>query len=686
MQNSEAANTDFLDRITEIIRENISDERFGVSELAGEIGMSRSNLLRKIKKTTGLSASQFISQVRLKTAMEMLKTSSYNVSEISYQVGFSSTSYFIKCFREFYGYPPGEAGKREEAAHDKILQEPAKKKKGVTILISVLALTIIVAMMFTIVNLSTSGKADPENSIAVLPFKNDSQDSSNVYLINGLMESLLNNLQQIEDLRVVSRTSVEKYRDQSKTAPEIAKELGVKYIVEGSGQKIGDQIMLNIQLIEARRDKHLWAQQFNREAGDIFNLQREVANSITNEIKVIITPEEKERINKPPTDNLIAYDYFLKGYDLFHQGTAEGLWEAIPYFEKAIEYDDQFARAIADISISYSMLDFFAADKQYIEKSSEYADRAFSIDSKIPQSLIAKALIYMNTGEAEKAVPYLERALKYNPNSPMIINFFSDLYANHIPDTEKYLEYALMGTRIDIAGHDSSEVSFIFMHLSNAFIQSGFLSEAILYIDKALEYDPENTYAQYVKPFILFARDQDLDQMIAALVEVVNKDMSRFDILQEVGKIYYYKRDFENAYTYYKKFLEIKEALNLDVYRYENAKIGFVMSEMGFKEQADLLFNDYWDYAENNRSSAREISLAMYYSHQNDTENALKHLKLYSMEDDFNYWILLFLGIDPLVDPIKDHPEYKAIFNEMEKKFWERHDVLKASLKRKGLI
>ncbi len=329
MQNSEAANTDFLDRITEIIQGHISDERFGVSELAAKIGMSRSNLLRKIKKTTGLSVSQFISQVRLKNAMEMLKTSSLNVSEVSYEVGFSSTSYFIKCFREYYGYPPGEAGKREEVANDKISQDPAKKKKGVTILISGLALVIIVLMMFTIVKLSSSGKANSENSIAVLPFKNDSQDSTNIYLINGLMESLLNNLQQIEDLRVVSRTSVEKYRDQSKTIPEIAKELGVKYIVEGSGQKIGDQIMLNIQLIEARRDKHLWAEQFNREAGDIFNLQSEVANSITSEIKVIITPEEKQRIEKAPTSSLIAYDYFLKGYELFHQGTAEGLWEAI---------------------------------------------------------------------------------------------------------------------------------------------------------------------------------------------------------------------------------------------------------------------------------------------------------------------------------------------------------------------
>mgnify|MGYP001827765312 FL=1 len=100
--------------------------------------------------------------------------------------------------------------------------------------------------------------SDREKSIAVLPFKNDSNDSTNIYLINGLMESLLNNLQAIEDLRVISRTSVEKYRHDTKSTPEIGRELNVNYLVEGSGQKIGNQILLSIQLIDANRDKHLW--------------------------------------------------------------------------------------------------------------------------------------------------------------------------------------------------------------------------------------------------------------------------------------------------------------------------------------------------------------------------------------------------------------------------------------------
>ena len=111
MQNPSHTENDFLKKITTIIEKNISNENFGVSELARETGMSRSNLLRKVKSLTGLSVSLFIRQVRLKNAMEMLKQDSLNVSEVSYGVGFRSTSYFIKCFREHYGYPPGGVGK-----------------------------------------------------------------------------------------------------------------------------------------------------------------------------------------------------------------------------------------------------------------------------------------------------------------------------------------------------------------------------------------------------------------------------------------------------------------------------------------------------------------------------------------------------------------------------------------------
>jgi len=664
----------------------MSNEQFGVSELAEEIGMSRSNLLRKVQKSTNLSASQFIRQVRLKKAMELLKEKSFNVSEVSYEVGFNSTSYFIKCFHEHYGYPPGEVGKRDTNESETPQVGLPKANRTSMIFWVAILIIIVVAVAYFIFNPFSFKKGSPEKSIAVLPFKNDSNDSTNVHIINGLMEAILNNLQKIEDLRVISRTSSEKYRHTNKSIPEIAKELDVKYFVEGSGQKIDDQILLNIQLIEARSDNHIWAAQYNREAKDIFQLQNEVAKNIANQIKAIITPQEKERINKIPTENLVAYDYFLKGLDLLYKGKRDLLEEAITFFQQAIEQDNEFARAYAAVAIAYYYLDANQAEKVHSDSINNYADQALLFDPQLAQSLVAKAMFYMNSNAYELAIPYLEKALEYNPNSTLVIGFLSDFYVNHVPDTEKYLEYALKGIRLDINSHDSITASFIYLHVSNAFIQSGFVDEAEKNIYKSLEYYPENLYSEYVKAYILYANERDLKQLKDRLLVALQKDTTRLDIIQEIGKAYYYMNDYDSAYKYYQKFLAIKKAYNLEMYRAEDAKIGVVLSKLGLTDESKEKFRDYKEYADNDQSIYKHLSLSVYYSYQGDTKKAIEHLKLFSQQNNYHYWIILFLEIDPLVDNIKDLPEFMKILNDIKTKFGKYHEGIRESLKDKGLL
>ena len=209
MSNTSKNRSEFIQKAEVIVLEHISNEQFGVSELAEAMNMSRSNLLRKIKKETQLSASQFIRQVRLAKSMELLKQHSFTVSEVSYKVGFGSTSYFIKCFREFYGYPPGEAGKIK-IEDEPIEEQPSLFKKYRWLFLGAASVMLIVLSVFLFMK-KDSEPIQAEKSIAVLPFKNESSDSLNLYFVNGLMESSLNNLQKIGDLRVISRTSVEKY-------------------------------------------------------------------------------------------------------------------------------------------------------------------------------------------------------------------------------------------------------------------------------------------------------------------------------------------------------------------------------------------------------------------------------------------------------------------------------------------
>ena len=876
---------DFLDKITKVIVANMSNEQFGVSELAGEIAMSRSNLLRKVKKMTNLSVSQFISQVRLNKAMEMLNETSLTVSEISYEVGFSSPSYFIKCFRDQYGYPPGEAGKhnfkdkdqensssgshahqlaaimftdiegytalmqKDEAKalifrsrHREVFREITDKYKGKilqyygdgtlstfnsaidavkcgielqlayreepripvrigihsadiifredgiigdgvnvaarieslaipqSVLISekvydevknqagiqavslgefefknvskamevfaianpglivpekkqikgkakipsideekgsfikgkwsiirwiifILAAIIVGYLLFTSSELVKPEQVDTsfdqtisKKSIVVLPFRNESDDASNVYIINGLMEAILNNLQNIKDLRVISRTSAEKYRNIIKTSPEIARELNVGYLIEGSGQKIGDKILLSIQLIEANTDRHLWSEQYNREVGDIFELQMEIAKNIAAEIEVIVTPEEEEMINKPPTEDLVAYDYFLKGLDLIYSFDRDTVLESINYFEMAIEQDPGFARAHAAITMAYYYLDEYQAEKKYGDQIEYYGDKALLLDATLPQSLIAKALFYMHNREYRLAVPYLEKALEYKPNYDLVFKYLIDIYVGPLPDTEKYLEYALRGLQIDISSYDSMITSINFLHISNAFIQSGFIQEAEKYIQRSLDYQPDNLYSAYVRAYILYAKNRDLTASRDLIIEALKQDSTRLDIIQEVAKFYYFQRDYENAYEFYKRFTELKKAWNLDIYSSEDLKIGIVLDKLGFKEEAERYFTKYKVFAENDQSIYRHMNLANYYSYIGETDKAIEHLKLFSEEDNYFYWVLIFTDIDPVVDNIKDLPEFKKTMKKIDKKFWDYHSRIKSTLKEKDLI
>jgi TolB-like protein/class 3 adenylate cyclase/tetratricopeptide (TPR) repeat protein len=885
MANLRTSDHELLERIYKIIDDNIANDQFGVSELADAIGMSRSNLLRKVRSLTESSVSQLIRRVRLAAAVEKLESTSLTISEIAFDCGFSSVSYFIKCFREEYGYPPGEYGKEptsndngstadinppyhqlaaimftdiegytatmqqneqhainlrkrhrevvelatqkyqgkilqyygdgslgtfrsaidavkcaiemqlafrqapevpvriglhtgdivyseegiigdgvnissrieslavpgsvliSEKVYDEIKNQPAittqslgtfelknvgkpmevwaianpglqipeeatlverKESKKTTIgqenkspsLSRIVKWAVLLLLLFALgyatweIILSNHLEnqqtavlpGDQNKSIAVLPLINDSNDSSNVYFVNGLMESVLYNLQKIEDLRVVSRNSVEKYRNNPVSTAQIASELKVGYFVEGSGQKVGDEIMLNIQLIDVSGDRHIWSKQYVRQVDDIFSLQQEVAKSIAGEIEVLITPEEVQQINKVPTDNLIAYDHFLKGVEYYHMRNMEGLIKGIEWFEKAIQEDPEFSVAYANIAIGYYYLDIYRSEKKYAEKINHYADKALLYDDKSSFSLLAKGYYYLNSDQYSMAESYLVKALQFNPNSTEIINALSDFYANYMPDTEKYLKYALKGIRLDIASSDSITASFTYLHVSNALIQTGFVNEALIYVDHSLAYNPENLYSQYVKAYIELAKNGDLEQTKNKLLVVYQKDPSRLDVIQEVGKLYYYLRDYDSAYYYYRKFLDIKNSLKLDVYPGEDGKIAVVMDKTGHKEEARKLMAQYKYYAERDNSIYRNLSLGCFYAYQGDKQKSLERLREFSGEDHFQYWLILFLNDDPMIDKIKDMREYDRIFNALEKKFWQHNQNVATTLKAEGLI
>ena len=676
---------DFLNQLTAKIEEHLAEEQFGVTELAGAMNMSRSNLLRKVKKATNLSVSQLINEVRLKRAMALLGTTGLNVSEVSHLVVFYSTSYFIKCFREYYGYPPGEARKR--ATEEPVPQQapPTRQTKWYWIA-PLIILALVAASWFVFTNLPAEEKKAIEKSIVVLPFKNDSADSTNVYLINGLMEATLNNLQKIKDLSVLSRTSAEKYRNSNKTIPELAKELNATYFIEGSGQKIDDRIVLTIQLIDGATDRHLWSKQYRREASDIFALQQEISKDIATEIQAVITPAEKNRIEKIPTQNVAAYDAFLKGLDLLRRNGEPNLQQALVHFDEAIAEDNTFALAYACAGMACYNLDIFKAEKKYVTALDNYADKALLYDPTLGEAFTAKAMYFMVQKEYTQALPYLEKGLEYNPNSTQLIGLLSDLYGLYLPNTGKYLEYALRGMRLGAEGTDSVEISYFHLRLGNALIQTGFVEESLKQFDLALTYYPENAFARYIRAFALYAKTGNLKQTRALLVKEFNKDTTRFDILQDIGKVSYYLGEYDTAYVCYQRFNRYRETQKLDVFQHENLLIGKIYDMMGEHEQAKQFYASYREFLARTETAYKHLGLVAWYCEENNRDKALEHLKLFTQEDNIQYWIILFLNKAPDKTPIERSAEFQKLSRDIEKKFWANHERLKGKLEELGLL
>src|SRR5881398_585246 len=194
--------------------------------------------------------------------------------------------------------------------------------------------------------------AAPEKSIAVLPFENLSDDKANAYLAEGIQDEILTRLSKIADLKVISRTSTQHYKSAPDNVPEIARQLGVAHILEGSVQKSGEAVRVNVQLIKAPNDSHLWADIFDRKLTDIFSVESDVAKAIAEQLRAHLTGQEEQVIAAKPTDNPEAYDAYLRGlaYDLKTADTPANALGAQKYLREAVRLDPKFALSWALLS------------------------------------------------------------------------------------------------------------------------------------------------------------------------------------------------------------------------------------------------------------------------------------------------------------------------------------------------
>ena len=258
-------------------------------------------------------------------------------------------------------------------------------------------------------------------SIAVMPFTNLSAESSNQFFADGIHDDLLTRISSIRDIRTISRSSVMTYRGSQKKLGTIAKELGVSTILEGGVQRAGDQIRINLILVDAESDVHLWAQTYTRRlsATNVFSVQAEITESVATALQAVLSQDEREQVEKLPTSNLQALNAYFQGNQLFRQATSDSFGQAILAYQEAIRFDPDFALAYSKQAMA--LLAQVSASglptQTQLDKSRPLIDNAILLDPQSSEAFTALGYWHRYSGDTEKAVQAFEQAMALGPNN-----------------------------------------------------------------------------------------------------------------------------------------------------------------------------------------------------------------------------------------------------------------------------
>ena len=557
----------FVRKLSEIILKNIADENFGARELVSESGMSNSGLNRRLHKIINKNINQFIRETRLHKALEMLQNENISVSEVAYKVGFSSPAYFNTCFHEYYGYPPGDVKRRlnEGAALASSTTDTEKReffpeakeqtrlkrsRRLTTIFASagILGILIIVYLFYSAFFSHSKTRAgapskNQEKSIAILPFKNLSENKENQYFADGVMEDILNNLFRVRELRVISRTSVEQFRESTLSSPQIGEKLGINYLVEGSVERDTNEVRVFVQLIDARKDQHIYSEEFERKWTDIFAIQSDIAKQIANELDAILSDEEIMKLKKMPTKSPEAYDYYLKGRFLFNKAIdehridigKEGLMGGISYFEKAIAADKNFAEAYSVLAHSwFDLASWGWLGDQYrdgILKAKEFSDKALAIDPANSEAHTVKgAYLIFPQRKFEEGREELKVAIQLNQNNSWAHQCYAQLLMITGPIEEARIH---MDRVLDL------EPNYWVIHNLNAWIYyfEEKYNKGIEACVRARELNPGFTENNWLF-FLNYAKIGEGEKAAAELQTIVRKNPVSAKFADEIPKAY----------------------------------------------------------------------------------------------------------------------------------------------------
>ena len=492
--------------------------------------------------------------------------------------------------------------------------QPMIPKKGLKVVWAGVSI-ILLALIGTYFLLSPKEEAPTIESLAVLPLKNLMGDTEQDYFVEGMHEALTAELSKIAALKVISRTSAMRYKGTDKPTPQIARELGVRGLIEGSVLRDGDQVRITVQLIHGPSDKHLWAESYQRELSGILALQSEVARAIAREIRMTVTPAEATRLARTRPVNPEVYELYLKGIFLRNTMSKVSVRRAIEYFEEAIERDPSYAPAYAGLSTSYSTLVWVHASvpptPEIRSKAKEAAFKALELDESLAEAHIALAAVNRifewDWDGAERA---FKRAIELDPSNSEHRMY----YANHLLSLGR-LEQAIAVNRRTVELDPVSPSAYA--ELGFALRVSNRTEEAREQVLKALELEPD------CRPC--------LNQL--ALILLRNGDHTQAVATAE------------------------RAARDLPAYK---GWLGYIYGAAGRRTEALGILSELQELTETEYVRLREF--AWVYLGLGEKEKALQWLEeAYAEHDIFLVW----LKVSPLFDPLRDDPRFQKLLRRM---------------------
>ena len=683
-----------LKKVQEAIEKNYADSSYGVEELALDVGISRAQLYRRLHSLTGKPASQMIKEYRLEKAFELVQRQVATISEIAYQVGFSSPSYFNTCFSEYFGYPPGKV-KQHPSSGIPTKNSISRKSVFVVLAIGIMAaLVFILYLMRSEGNSVTNESIRTQISIAVLPFNSLSDDPEKQYQADGVMEAILLHLSKIKDLRVIDRISVEQYRGTSKTSVLICEELGVSYLLIGSFRKYDDQARLIVQLIHSGKEDHVWTNQYDREWSDIFTVESEVAQLLAKELQAAISPEEKQLIEKILTTDLTAHDFYLRGREeqLKYDGyinNREALERAVSVYSQALEYDPTFALAYTELGRIYFIK--HRSDRIYSDNALDsvliLADKALSYDDQLDGAYILRGLYYQwGKSEYEQAINEYDKAISFNPNAWMAYRNKSMLYFSD--DLVK----ALYNLHKAASLHRGSHLPMLYRRISEAYGTAGFKEKFDHYLNESFKLEPDSA-AYYYQLYLWPHFAGNYEKAIEFLEKSYAIDSSDPEKAYFLGLNHMFFGQYEESLEYMKIYDRRSKALNRPD-AHNEYRIGYAYWINGFTEEAEYYFDTGLEMLNGMIEEGRHFyqdfmtyyTFAAIYAFQGEKAKAYENLRLLNQRQRMPQWQVSNIKDDPMFDSLRHEPEFKKIVRDVEAKYLAEHERVKQWLEENDML